>query len=428
VDTFLPAALSVEADDGMPETATQALWATDPDRVYSSRVIFHEAVHYWQQLSEGFLLRLVQEDWQRLTEYERSGRPLGPGPLRREFYREESDLGFSARDIHECLARFWEVVAFGPNRIMNDQWLSGMSVFHPDFVTANRPSSFQRKFDSMAPWGPDDFIQAMIMIGGEYAIPFLATGHKMPNASMLVFPWLAHYALQTRRPARVFLRFIEKVASELAATAREMLTRHSDPSDAYQYALANMAIPALLECLPIANGEDEQIHAALATHVSSDRATSPPIAWTFKRRIVPAVKLLAGSNTVLAAFRNQSQGSTKLPSIFAIQLLEGAMATPGLLDSRRLLLLTGIAPPCIFFSSGDLVSAPQQCRRDAREEHDKLRNVDPLANLLPFALDSARDREDDYLLSLSFETRSRWLSFMNAMKIVYPGMPEEPIE
>lgn len=424
---FLPAALTIDVEEGSPETAARALWSTSPENMYSSRIVFHEAVHYWQQFSQSFLLRLAEEDWQRLIEYERSGQRYGPGSIRREFYREEPDLGFSARDIHECLARFWEVVAFGPNRIMNEQWVSGRSSFHPDFVTANRPSSFRQEFESLVAWGSTDFLQAMTMIGGEYATPYLATGHTMPRASMLVFPWLAHYALQTNRPATVFLRFIEDIASKLATAARRISSQYSmESSDTFYAIVRRMSEPVFLECFPVANKEGEAISSPLATYASC-HTVSPPIQWTFEHRVVPALPLLAESQTVLASASNPANDSIRARYIRAVRLLEGAMATPGLTDSRTLLLLVGFAPPFVQFPNGAIVSIPEQYRHDARKSPEVLGAVDLLTDLLPFVLGSAGDQQDADILRLSGETRSRWQSFMRARRTAVPGASEDSI-
>jgi hypothetical protein len=296
--TFSPVALTIDVEEGDKKTAAQALWALNTADIHSSRVIFHEAVHYWQQISQGFLLRLAEEDWQRMTELERGGPPSGNDPIRREFYRKEPKLGFSASDLQECLARFWEVIAFGPNNIMRDEWKHGRLSVHPDYVNANRSKHFFRRPGRLA-WGYDEFLSAMTMIGGQYAGPFLATGYKMGNGDIFVFPWLAHYALQTRRPAEVFASFLESVATDLVIEANQLMNRHSaEPSDAFEATMVKLGLPALLACAPIAEREGERILTAVASYWESPRKTSPLIAWTFESRIMPVVKLLTASQAV----------------------------------------------------------------------------------------------------------------------------------
>src|SRR5215213_11572445 len=162
VATFLPVALTIDVEVGDPEAAARALSVIGSEDIYSSRVVFHETVHYWQQLSQGFLLRRAEEDWQRLIDYERAGQVGRDDSVSREFYREEPTLGFSAHDLQECLARFWEVVALSPNRIMRDDWISDRSSFHPDYIKANRQSTFHKRRGALPPWRDDDFRTAMM--------------------------------------------------------------------------------------------------------------------------------------------------------------------------------------------------------------------------------------------------------------------------
>jgi hypothetical protein len=413
--TFVPVALTIDFPEGRPETAAQALWTSGSADLYSSRVLFHEAIHYWQLFSQSFLLRLVAEDWHRLIEYERTGQRTVYGSIRQEFHRQEPALGFSASELHECLARFWEIVAFGPNRVMRDQWLSGRAVFHPDFITANRPAAFQRLSEGAGPWGHVDFVEAMMMVGGEYAVPFLATGRSMGDAAIFVFPWLAHYAFQTRHPATLFARFVESSAAELASEAREMLRGAAGAqSHAFTATMVNMATSALRRCRPIASSSGEDIGPALATYASCHLPTSPLVSWTIERRILPTVTQLMQSEDAFAAATRSGDRSTKGKFFAAVGLLERATATPGLMDSRNLLLIAGLAPPCVRFSDGQTVSMAQQYRRDACRARDVLRGIDLVTNLLPFARDAARDQEDAYTRRLSEETRSRWRSFVDS--------------
>jgi hypothetical protein len=80
----------------------------------------------------------------------------------------------------------------------------------------------------------------------------------------------------------------------------------------------------------------------------------------------------------------------------------------------------------VSFSNGKVVSPPRHYRRDARKTRDALRGVEPISSLIPFVLDPARDDEDDYLLKLSIETRTRWLGFMEA-RTIPSSEPEDPI-
>jgi len=60
--------------------------------------------------------------WARLRTYEEKGDLVDVGPVRREFERRDSSTAYSARDLHECLARYWEVVAFGSAQVTRREW------------------------------------------------------------------------------------------------------------------------------------------------------------------------------------------------------------------------------------------------------------------------------------------------------------------
>lgn len=181
--TFSRIALMIQID-GEPQPADLAALSSG-QRTSRNRVLFHEAVHYWQQLSQGFLIKLVAEEWARLQAYEESGEVSSVGPIRREFERRDQLTGYSARDLHECLARYWEIIVFDPAKLTRLEWRKDRTSAHPDFQTAwkreRHSSGTPENASSFA-----DLLNAMLMIGGEYATPFIEACQQFGHAAAFV--------------------------------------------------------------------------------------------------------------------------------------------------------------------------------------------------------------------------------------------------
>jgi hypothetical protein len=166
---FWPISLLIDVDSDTRSVPAHALGprgSVDPRH----RTIFHETVHYLQFLSHAFLIRVAAEDWQRLCVYEQDGDILPPGPIRTELDRRELEFDVSARDLHECLARFWDVVAVGARRVLDTEWQSGRALVLEDFKEVVRRQRAETDTPAEA-WGPEDLGIAMLMVAGEYATP-----------------------------------------------------------------------------------------------------------------------------------------------------------------------------------------------------------------------------------------------------------------
>jgi hypothetical protein len=75
-----------------------------------SRVLMHEATHYWQQLSQMYLLLVADEEWGRLNRFRLEGRAVEPGPLSTALRTPHKGVGFSAHDLAESASRYWDIL------------------------------------------------------------------------------------------------------------------------------------------------------------------------------------------------------------------------------------------------------------------------------------------------------------------------------
>jgi hypothetical protein len=401
--------------DGEPQPGDSTALSPHRNSTARCRVLFHEAVHYWQQLSQGFLIKLADEEWAQLQAYEDRQELSGPGPVRREFERQHPGSGYSARHLHECLARYWEIMAFGPANVIRHEWQLDRAAAHRDFQEAWK--GIRRS--SGAPAEASGFVDlhtAMMMIGGEYAAPFMEACNRFGEAGTFVFPWLAHLALTTDRPADSYATLTEKCGQQMADDAREMLTDSQTPIDeryeSTMLRLATTAHTALLETLP------GNSMLGLTAYSRSQLATNPSHAAAFQR-MLEAARVVATAKTVREIARRWGwdQGSKEGPFIEGLHLLEKLMATPGMYGSRPLLQLTGLAP-AIGYSNGDFLpmgmawraSGLAEVKKLSEETLDELDLVRALMNL-----SSRRATTEDRLVAvLSAETQARWDSFVQA--------------
>src|SRR5262249_13891273 len=185
-----------------------------------SRQLVHESIHYWQQLSHGYLFRLAQEDWTRMLAWEQKGGAAQLGPCRAHYLEAEGRNGFSAYQLCESLARFWEVVFAGPAATMDEVRKSGRA--SPGLLA---------EWNDLARRGPSDAAFDMAMrASGSYDLPYAVARRVLdPTAGLVIFPFLAHFALKTARPAHFFERFVEDAGPATAVQAQTLGVFEPEP-------------------------------------------------------------------------------------------------------------------------------------------------------------------------------------------------------
>src|SRR5215217_1679769 len=133
-----------------------------------SRVVLHEATHYWQQLSSPWLLLLAAEDWERLLRFVQRGSADPAGPFRTEFGRVDPQAAFSVRDLVECTSRYWDVLNVGPHNLI-DAEIDGGRTIDPDLRAGYESLVASGRFRSDDDgYSPATASLAMRMIGGSY--------------------------------------------------------------------------------------------------------------------------------------------------------------------------------------------------------------------------------------------------------------------
>lgn len=177
----------------------------DPD---FSRVVFHEATHYWQQLSQTYLLMVAAEDWDRLQTFVETGRADEAGHLNRTFRKTYLEQGFSALDLAECASRYWDILNIGPHNLVESALANGVELNDETrriYEATVKDGTFRLPNDGYTSFTVE---LAMRVVGGAYARPYFLLQDRT-GAALVLFPLLAHWALQTPAPVTLFDQFAD---------------------------------------------------------------------------------------------------------------------------------------------------------------------------------------------------------------------------
>ena len=269
-----------------------------------SRRLLHESLHYWQQLSQGYLFLLAEEDWADFIEREKTGKNPGEGLRRKHFKQGDGRHGFSAWNISESLTQFWEMF------IVGRESASGPG------VEASAKKRSRR-------WSSDDEFDEAMLASRDYSEPFrLARRVLDPSFSLVIFPFLAHFALKTRRPAYFFERFIDEIAAPAGAKGGEMGVL--DPHSAQGPGLLYPYIQELCDQLARGEGEAGLLHAP-DLFAASPLRENPAYAWSFQRLARLAARVRGG-------------------------VLDTAICLPA---QHRKMLAHDLTPPCLRFANSE---------------------------------------------------------------------------
>ena len=189
-----------------------------PARYYPerSREIFHETIHFWQYLASGYLARLVEEDWDRLIAFERTGTVRREAPRRLHFVQPHPEHGFSPRDLAEAFARYWDVHVIGPPDLIELELRAGRHVFSPAFIHqfAMLKAQGLLRHSGHGGYSAASFDLAMEGPGGGWAKPYVMLRQMLPpKATGALFPVAASLALQTTDPVSTFAFLISGAPS-----------------------------------------------------------------------------------------------------------------------------------------------------------------------------------------------------------------------
>ena len=330
---FSPVSLVIGVAEDYYSPRTIAIGAPVEYEPRRSRIVMHETLHYWQQLTHGFLARLASEEWRRLQAFRENGEFPPPGPVRRQYVKKHPELGFSVRTLHEALTRGWDIHICNPIQVLHLERESRL--FTDD--------TFWARFDELeaagALTGPGGsytdlaYELGMDGAGGRYASPFrYLVEHSNRAQAGIAFPLAAHFALQTPNPAASYARIAPVLANEAKpsqpAPIEELWISY------YDHARQRIA-PILDEMgqsyLP---GEDV-IREELGDHPGYQRAISH-------------LQRLEKESWRAKPYHLYMQAPEAIRGRQAADIM---LATPGISEHRSLLLMC-LPPPRVQFTDG----------------------------------------------------------------------------
>lgn len=209
MDHYTPLSMIVEIDGSFCQPHGGVLRGPGKWRPELSRRIFHETVHYWQHISQGYLARVVEEDWERLKVYRDCGEVRSVGPLKRHFLTHDQEIGYSPLDLIECLARFWDVHVMGPHDLLKSELanpLREIKGITPEEYREMDSAGLLRRLEDDA-YTDIAYELVMDVAAGHYALPY----RQLRNASNsfranTLFPIIGHLALHSTEPVQFFAR------------------------------------------------------------------------------------------------------------------------------------------------------------------------------------------------------------------------------
>jgi hypothetical protein len=354
----------VEVDLAWREPSAKVLRQPSTHEPKSSRIIFHETLHHWQQLASGFLARIAVDDWRRLLDHE-AGRAVGL-PTRRRLYTEsDAHANFSPRDLSECLARFWDVHVIGPHLLLD-----------LEFNDANRAlvENQRAEYDELRERGliQSDglysslaFDLAMEIVGGGYAAPYIHVREQYSNplVAAAVFPFACHYALQTEQPVRFFIELLERSAQHVACAPR------GHRIDFYWW---HVHLLVRKEAVRLSERLGLGPLVAAGRILAAGELDDHPFYEGMKR--LYWFLLGSASNTEGARRYGRRLGEDVPMDIATMLLVDYYLATPGE-PSNRSTLIEWLAPPAVRFNDGRIWALSELHWKEVFGRDDALRQT-----------------------------------------------------
>lgn len=218
----------------------------------AARLIIHASLHFWQIFSSGFVANLLSEEWQRLNHFEQTGAVRAKNNGLASFGQRVENQPFSAYELVECWARFWELSICGVTMVAAEE---GMDAGAGD----------ERLFVALASGGPEAEL---------YAAPYrwaLDEAHNDAYTTQLLFPLIAHHALGSPDPVDVFAKAYARAC--VSKPVQGLIARRSHDINqawlaAWHTVFSESILPVLMEhSLPSYNNGVEILErGALRTH------------------------------------------------------------------------------------------------------------------------------------------------------------------
>ena len=352
LDRYAPLPMLIELAEPCAEPHIFAFTGPKDWRPGLSRKVFHETLHYWQHISQGFLIRLIEEDSDRLERFVATGNIPPPGPLKRAFVTRDAAAGFSPRDLMEAHARYWDIHAIGPPRLIeadldNPHRDTDAILTRPAYGKMKAEGRIWRHIDANGKghgYSGFSFDLAMRLAGGAYARPYLQLRDATNTYTAgVLFPLAAHCAMQSDDPVAAFTRLIARLD----------------------------ALPLLLDEPPVIESEWRRLYPRVLKAALEDALAQSGRDFPTGRHVIDAGRLarhpgyhLAAALMAIATKHLRECrpdwllfSNTGMPEdMRADWTLDFLLACAGMTDTREPDLLCYLAPPWVRFGDGTIWS------------------------------------------------------------------------
>ncbi|MEM7101237.1 MAG: hypothetical protein AAF541_23445 [Pseudomonadota bacterium] len=176
------------------------------------RVLLHETIHFWQFLSSAYVANIVQSEWMRVLEFEENGR-IGPSSdALASMHRKNENEPFSAFELIECWARYWDVHTRHAGKILEED---GIGL--PDDVDTLTGAYTSDEFDTFMLSGND-----AVFYGRPYRWLLDRCDGNTAFAN-IVFPVITFCAFGSPEPIRLFVEALKRArqSAELQRVVRD---------------------------------------------------------------------------------------------------------------------------------------------------------------------------------------------------------------
>lgn len=290
----------------------------------------------------------------RLQRFEQTGEKGSVGTYRTDFMRRDEKAGFSAHDLLESLARYWDVHVIGPHRLIELDFEDPNRVFDEFFK--KQYFAFKEKGMIIHPQhgGYSDiaFDLAMDASAGNYAKPYRYIRDSYnPVITGTLFPIAGYFAMQTENPVQVFGEVVEKVSLVL-----DKLPRGDSIHNLWKTCFPLVRDFTLQHVRDL--GYSQLITTGMVINNGHLRE-HPVYKWAFSEMNRTA-DLLGDTELALdigKTYRNAP------PGVLGILALDYCLCCPGD-PTIRSFLVEWLAPPCVEFANGKTWLLPELYRRE----------------------------------------------------------------
>jgi hypothetical protein len=325
------------------------------------RILYHESIHFWQFLASGYLANIIAAEWRRVEAFRDHGTVAEPSPGMRAFRQRAAGAPFSAYELCECWARFWDVHTRNPETIMNEESLQLTGAVSPlgygyagaNFDALMKSGVERSSYQAPYLWMLEQLARAP---GSRVYGPGVDENEVASYLVSLVFPVVAHSAFASPDPVGVVVGVINRLG-ENPGLAEEIL-RHKTTSinfdwlATWTYCCNELVRPVLLELeMPgFTSGFEVIEQGALRTH---------PLFRAYPQRTAYVRGALTMARLTFEKYVASAPGAYEVRYRHALLALPEVdpwilFAQPGQPDYRYI-LGSWLPPPCVAFSNANSI-------------------------------------------------------------------------